>query len=164
MGTAGTYPKVVARWSKRALQSALGRETLQNRVLRGEDSESEFAAAPLAGEFFAHPKSRAVKLLYKTSSIATQMLMGSAIHELLPKFLCWPGQHQNNDFPPPAGTKLSFFKIICLKMKEIPGAAWTQHGAGTEEVRMTTAMKRQNSLKCLYLRISSLAVCSALKL
>lgn len=46
----------------------------------------------------------------------------------------------------------------------MPGAAWTQCEAGTEEVKVSMAVKRQNSLKCLYLRVSSLAVCSALKL
>lgn len=33
-------------------------------------------------------------------------------------------------------------------MKEMPGAAWTQCEAGTEEVKVSMAVKRQNSLKC----------------
>lgn len=77
-----------------------------------------FAAAPLQGDFVAHPKSRALKPLYKTSSTATQMLMGSATHELLPKFLCWPGQHQTIISLLQQVQNYFFFKISCLKMKE----------------------------------------------
>lgn len=43
-----------------------------------EDSQSELCSAPLQRNFVAHAKSRALKPLYKISSLATQMLMGSA--------------------------------------------------------------------------------------